>query len=159
MSGIQNIPLRIPTQWSAEWFDTFVREVLAKLDTRNSVGTGIAVSSDGNSVATLEAEVTQTSVDADIAAHVAEADPHPGYLTQAEADALYLTQTQADALYEPTASILAVTTVGALPTAVGKQGVRCFVTDANATTFASTVAAGGSNKVPVVSDGTNWIIG
>ena len=42
MSGIQNIPLRIPTQWSAEWFDTFVREVLAKLDTRNSVGTGIA---------------------------------------------------------------------------------------------------------------------
>lgn len=38
-------------------------------------------------------------------------------------------------------------------------GARAFVTDANATTFLSTVAAGGSNKVPVVSDGANWLIG
>jgi hypothetical protein len=34
-----------------------------------------------------------------------------------------------------------------------------FVTDANATTFATTVAAGGANNVPVVCNGTNWIIG
>jgi hypothetical protein len=32
-------------------------------------------------------------------------------------------------------------------------------TDANATTFLSTVAGGGANKVPVVSGGTNWLIG
>lgn len=38
-------------------------------------------------------------------------------------------------------------------------GARAFVTDATATTFLSTVAGGGSNKVPVVSDGTNWLIG
>ena len=43
--------------------------------------------------------------------------------------------------------------------ATAGAGARAFVTDANATTFLSTVAAGGSNKVPVVSDGTNWLIG
>ena len=36
---------------------------------------------------------------------------------------------------------------------------NAFVTDATATTFLSTVAGGGANKVPVVSDGTNWLIG
>jgi hypothetical protein len=52
------------------------------------------------------------------------------------------------------------TTVGLLPTAatVG-AGARAFVTDANSTSFMSTVVGGGSNKVPVVSDGTNWKIG
>ena len=38
-------------------------------------------------------------------------------------------------------------------------GARAFVTDASATTFASTVSDGGSNAVPVYSDGTNWKIG
>ena len=50
--------------------------------------------------------------------------------------------------------------VSGLPSAssVG-AGSRAFVTDANATTFASIVASGGSNGVPVYSDGTNWRIG
>jgi hypothetical protein len=50
--------------------------------------------------------------------------------------------------------------VAALPSAsaVG-VGALAFVVDATATTFASTVAGGGSNKVPVYSDGTNWKIG
>jgi len=50
--------------------------------------------------------------------------------------------------------------VSALPAAatVG-AGTRGFVNDANATTFASVVAGGGSNVVPVYSDGTNWLIG
>jgi hypothetical protein len=52
------------------------------------------------------------------------------------------------------------TTVGSLPAAAtAGAGARSFVTDANATTFLSTVAGGGANKVPVVSDGTNWLIG
>lgn len=52
------------------------------------------------------------------------------------------------------------TTVSALPAAsTAGSGARAFVTDANATTFLSTVAGGGSNKVPVVSDGANWLIG
>ena len=38
-------------------------------------------------------------------------------------------------------------------------GSRSFVTDATATTFASIVVGGGSNKVPVYADGTNWRIG
>lgn len=38
-------------------------------------------------------------------------------------------------------------------------GGMAWVTDANATTYLSTVAGGGANKVPVSCDGTNWIIG
>ena len=51
-------------------------------------------------------------------------------------------------------------TVANLPAAAtAGAGARLMVTDANATTFLSTVAGGGANKVPVVSDGTNWLIG
>lgn len=56
-------------------------------------------------------------------------------------------------------TILPVYTVSTLPTASTVPYGKAFVSDANATTFASTVAGGGSNKVPVWSDGTNWIIG
>ncbi|WP_157072480.1 hypothetical protein [Brevundimonas bacteroides] len=55
-----------------------------------------------------------------------------------------------------------VYTVATLPSASGTgagAGARAFVSDANATTFASIVAGGGSNGVPVYSDGTNWRIG
>lgn len=52
------------------------------------------------------------------------------------------------------------TVVASLPSAAtAGAGARSFVTDATATTFLSTVAGGGANKVPVVSDGTNWLIG
>jgi len=55
---------------------------------------------------------------------------------------------------------LTVYTVATLPSAATSgAGARGFVSDANATTFASTVAGGGANKVPVYSDGTNWKIG
>jgi hypothetical protein len=51
-------------------------------------------------------------------------------------------------------------TVAQLPAAsAALTGVRGLVTDANATTFLSTVAGGGSNKVPVTCNGTQWIIG
>jgi hypothetical protein len=51
-------------------------------------------------------------------------------------------------------------TVATLPSAsTAGMGSRAFVSDANATTFASVVAGGGSNKVPVYSDGTDWLIG
>jgi len=52
------------------------------------------------------------------------------------------------------------TTVANLPPAGNMStGTRGFVTDATSTTFHSTVAGGGANKVPVVTDGTNWLIG
>ena len=55
---------------------------------------------------------------------------------------------------------LTVYTVATLPSAsTSGAGARSFVSDATATTFASTVAGGGANKVPVYSDGTNWKIG
>jgi hypothetical protein len=54
----------------------------------------------------------------------------------------------------------AQTTVAGLPAAAtAGAGARAFVTDANATTFLSVVAGGGANKVPVVSNGANWLIG
>lgn len=51
-------------------------------------------------------------------------------------------------------------TVANLPAAV--QGGMAFVTDASTTLILGlglTVTGGGANKVPVYSDGTNWIIG
>ena len=38
-------------------------------------------------------------------------------------------------------------------------GARAFVYDATATTFASAVVGGGTNRVPVYSNGRNWLIG
>jgi len=61
-----------------------------------------------------------------------------------------------------TQSVISTTvyTVVTLPSAVTSGvGARSFVSDANATTFASIVAGGGANQVPVYSDGTNWRIG
>jgi len=55
---------------------------------------------------------------------------------------------------------IATPVVASLPT-VGLsrfRGARAYVTDANATTFNSIVAGGGSNIVPVMCNGTNWVI-
>jgi hypothetical protein len=53
-----------------------------------------------------------------------------------------------------------VFTVATLPGAgVLGAGARAFVTDSSVSTFGSTVAGGGSSKVPVYSDGTNWKVG
>jgi hypothetical protein len=38
-------------------------------------------------------------------------------------------------------------------------GLRTFVSDSSVTTFNATVAAGGTNTVPVFSNGTNWKVG
>jgi hypothetical protein len=47
-----------------------------------------------------------------------------------------------------------------LPTAANAGvGARAFVTDSSVSTFGSNVAGGGSGKVPVYSDGTNWKVG
>ena len=53
-----------------------------------------------------------------------------------------------------------VYTVAALPSAstLG-AGYRLFVSDSSVSTFGSTVAGGGSTKVPIYSDGTNWKVG
>lgn len=54
--------------------------------------------------------------------------------------------------------VLTPVTVANLP-AAGTAGRRAFVSNASATTFASIVAGGGTNNVPVYDDGTNWRIG
>ena len=86
--GIEKLPLQIPEQWSPTWFRMFINEVLAPLDTRNALGIGVDVLSQGNSVATLD--VTDTIDDAiaahdalttahaaAFAVHVDATDPHP----------------------------------------------------------------------------------
>jgi len=51
-------------------------------------------------------------------------------------------------------------TVANLPSAAtAGVGSRAFVTNSSVSTFGSTVAGGGSTKVPVYSDGTNWKVG
>ena len=54
-----------------------------------------------------------------------------------------------------------VYTVSALPSA-SPAGQRSFVSDASSVldvNLGATVSAGGSNLVPVFSDGSNWIVG
>lgn len=51
-----------------------------------------------------------------------------------------------------------VTTVALLPAGV-PAGSRSMVSNATATTFASVVAGGGANVVPVYFDGSVWRIG
>ena len=52
------------------------------------------------------------------------------------------------------------TTVSSLPAAAtAGAGARAFVTDATASTFGTAVTGGGSNAVPVWTDGTTWKIG
>ncbi len=55
---------------------------------------------------------------------------------------------------------IGVSTVAGLPAAAtAGQGARRMVTDANATTFNSIVAGGGTNVVPVFCTGVDWRIG
>jgi hypothetical protein len=52
------------------------------------------------------------------------------------------------------------TTVANLPTAASAgAGARAFVTDANSTSFNASLVGGGSNAVPVFSDGSAWKVG
>jgi len=51
-------------------------------------------------------------------------------------------------------------TVANLPSAAtAGVGARAVVTNSSVSTFGTTVAGGGSTKVPVYSDGTNWKVG
>ena len=53
-----------------------------------------------------------------------------------------------------------VYTVSGLPSAVSVgRGARAFVSDANQNSFNANVFSGGSNSVPVFSDGSFWKIG
>jgi len=55
-------------------------------------------------------------------------------------------------------SVLAESTVAALPTAVGKLNQEYIVTDATVATNGGTVVGGGAVRVLVRSDNTNWLI-
>jgi hypothetical protein len=51
-------------------------------------------------------------------------------------------------------------TVASLPAAsAALKGTKYVVSDATVTTYATTVAGGGAYCVPVLCNGTNWVIG
>jgi hypothetical protein len=58
-----------------------------------------------------------------------------------------------------TVKTIPVTVSGLPDPAVSGAGTRAFVTDADENTFGSAVVGGGSNSVPVYSDGSAWYIG
>ena len=43
--------------------------------------------------------------------------------------------------------------------ATAGQGARAFISNGASAVFGVAAAGGGANKVPVYSDGTNWIVG
>jgi hypothetical protein len=64
-----------------------------------------------------------------------------------------------NAVYGQVIPMTTPTTVANLISPTNLTGTRAFVSDATATTFGTVVVGGGSNPVPVYSNGTNWIIG
>jgi hypothetical protein len=65
----------------------------------------------------------------------------------------------AAAYWSSTIKTPATTYSGLGSAATAGAGARGFITDSTTTTFLATAAGGGSNAVPVVSNGTNWLVG
>ena len=91
--GIENLQFVVPKDWDAHWFKTvFVKDVLSKLDTRNAIGSGVSITSSGNSVATISSSLTDGDIPASIArdtevasaisTHVGAPDPHPDLIDE-----------------------------------------------------------------------------
>lgn len=51
-TGLQEIPFRIPERWDAHWYALHLRDVLALADARNSIGVGLTVTGEPNTLAT-----------------------------------------------------------------------------------------------------------
>lgn len=84
-------------------------------------------------------------------------DPNDSFVRVSELVALGLCRVVNVTLQSPLSS---ASIVAGLPDAsnVG-AGTRSWVTDATSVVFLATAVGGGANAVPVVSDGTKWVIG
>lgn len=101
---------------------------------------------DAELAAALGPYATSDEVDTDLANHAAAADPHPGYLTPAEADALFLTQTEGDARYRPIAYVTDVTVTG-------DNGVGVTESPANTFALATKVSPDSANILVLRANG------
>lgn len=102
-----------------------------------------------NFTGTLQNGGSNVVVDSDIGSTV---QAHASVLDNTTASFTTADETKLDSI---SVTPVAVASLPGSPSA----GDRAFVSDANATTFASVVAGGGSNIVPVYYDGTDWRIG
>jgi len=140
---------------NSEWLAMLWGSNEARLFVQNT-GTGannrnLLISTDGGTVAFGTSNTARWRINSS-AAFVAEIDNTYDIGASGANRPRYIRA--ASALVSPS------TTVASLPAAAtAGSGARSLVTDANATTFQSIVAAGGANVVPVYSDGTNWRIG
>jgi hypothetical protein len=127
--------------------------------TKAQVGLGNA---DNTSDANKPVSTAQATADAAVQAFSIQRANHTGTQTaatisdfSAAADARV-----AAAVGVTVAAYSGSTNFAGLPSAAtAGAGARHFITDCNSTTFLAVAAGGAANKVPVVSDGTNWLIG
>ena len=88
--GIERLQFVVPKEWDAHWFQSvFVTEILSKLDTRNAVGSGVTITSSGNSVASIDATTAINSAIASaIGTHEAATTDVHGPADYAQTDAV-----------------------------------------------------------------------
>ena len=60
MTGLQDIPYRIPSEWDSKWFLELIRDVLQLAEVRNAVGVGITISGEPSVVGTLTNDLMST---------------------------------------------------------------------------------------------------
>lgn len=61
MSGLEDIPYRVPETWDPKWFLDFIRDVLFKMDVRNAEGVGITIEGNPSTIATLKSDFVDDS--------------------------------------------------------------------------------------------------
>lgn len=53
MSGIEDIPIRAPKDWDPKWFEAWVKEAIALLDSRNIISADGLISGNASTKATI----------------------------------------------------------------------------------------------------------
>lgn len=148
MSGLQNIPLRVPEEWSAAWFERFVRETLSLADVRNAIeGTGISISGTSDENATISA-----SEDVEALTQATLLTLTPSALTNAfrvvPQDGILLSPASPDVLLELADNGIPAVKLQAIPLAK-------FGPITELSVLGAPVAAGGVNAVEAIASSSN----
>jgi hypothetical protein len=129
----------------------------------NVTGNGIAIGA--NSSITSNNTILLNATNANLTANIANALFVKPIRNASNANIVMYNQTSGEVTYNTLTNYTGYvstisTTVNALVAANSvNSGTRAYVTDGNTTTFYSVIGSGGSNGVPVFSDGTDWRVG